>query len=332
MKVLILDEFYRTPPMSGGDRALWDIQRSLTDLHHDVVITNRVDALDDFWDVVMVSRPLLAARVHKAARRAAHRAIYLGHDLHHQRLAFPDSVPPGQPRPVSVMRTVERTCWAAYDLSVYPTQQEVEVVLEAGFAARQFPYFRVDPRDDPPMDPPINDGVGSGVLTLLFVGGSLHTPNVSGLRWFSNRILSELRPEPPMVHVVGQWDAQLQDEFTGPQVKFLGPLTPERLDRQLVHSSAIIAPLTAGAGLKAKVIDALASGRPLIATSVAMQGIDDPWSMALPGHTLADWQRAIRLISNDSALTDRLAKAGLTYVNRHHGSDAYLQATADLLL
>lgn len=364
MRVLILDEQYREPPLDGGSRSLWDLQRSLAELGHEAVVTGDDSLLDQGpWDVVMASRPMLAARVAERARHAARSdTVYLGHDLHHRRLAATDGVLPGQPRPAAVMAALERRCWADYDLSVYPNRDEVAEVRAAGANARWFPYFRVDevaamargrdpgsgepagsgrnphgrdpgagePADsgrETPMPPGAPDA--SAPLTLLFVGGSTHAPNVTGLRWFAAEVLPSLPSA--QVLVVGRWEPELRDPLTEAGLQFTGPLSDNELAALRVRADANIAPLTAGAGLKSKVIEALASGTPLIATSTAMAGIPSPWSIALPGDTTEQWRRALRLVGDQPEATAELSTRAAAYVGEAHGSAAYLAAVTALL-
>ena len=344
MRVLILDECYRVPPLDGGSRSLWDLQRSLAELGHAAVVSGD-DALLDRgpWDVVMASRPMLAARVAERARHTARsHTVYLGHDLHHRRLADPDGVLPGQPRPTAVVAALERRCWADYHLSVYPNHAEVAEVRTAGANARWFPYFRVDAAGDAAnaagMAVPDQDerrwgapsaGEAKDPPTLLFVGGSTHAPNVTGLRWFAAEVLPALPRA--QVLVIGRWEPQLRDPLAAAGLQFAGPLPNAELAALRSDADANIAPLTAGAGLKSKVIEALASGTPLIATSTAMAGIASPWQLALPGDTVTQWCDAIHLMREQPAAVAALTTRARTYAREHHGTPAYLAAVNALL-
>lgn len=321
MRVLILDEQFREPPLDGGSRSLWDLRRSLTELGHDVILSGDDSLLEgESWDVVMVSRPLLAARVADRASHAARsQTVYLGHDLHHRRLAAASGILPGQPRPVEVMKALERRCWAVYDITLYPNHEEVAEVRRAGAHARWFPYFRIDA-----ISPSPGRSSTVGPLTLLFVGGSDHAPNVTGLRWFASDILPLLPGV--QVLVAGSWNPALRDPLTELGLQFTGALSDTALAALRSGINANIAPLTAGAGLKSKVIEALASGTPLIATSTAMAGIPSPWQLALPGDTCDQWHQALQLMRIKPRAATRLSTRAGAYVGEHHGPAAYLRA------
>ena len=300
MRVLVLDKYFSDPPRDGGSRSLWDLRRSLDELGHECAISAQEAMLEpQSWDVVIVSRPVLAARVAERAKHAARRhTVYLGHDLHHQRLAAPDSVLPGQPRPAAAMAALERHCWSAYDLSLYPNHDEVAQARTTGADVRWFPYFRIDevatapgghaPPDATSRSAPARKSETPRTLTLLFVGGDTHAPNVTGLRWFAAEILPVLVgavPAPPgtpasdrraaavQALVVGRWQPEVRDVLVNAGLVFVGSLSDTELASVRRRAHANIAPLTAGAGLQSKVVEALASGIPLIATTTAMAGI-----------------------------------------------------------
>lgn len=328
--------------------------RSLVDLGHQAFVSRDESLLErQSWDVVMVSRPMLAARVAHSARRAARsHTVYVGHDLHHRRIAAPDGALPGYPRPIAALATLERRCWADYDIAIYPNDAEVSAAREGGAHARWFPYFRVDDVMGQQPTPPTSAAVPAAdeaeaapeapvsragqahraaqePATLLFVGGSAHTPNITGLRWFADAVLPELSNV--QVLVVGQWEAAARDPLAEAGLEFIGPMSEIELAIMRTQVAAHIAPLTAGAGLKSKVIDALASGVPLIATSVAMEGIPKPWNLALRGDDAGQWRAALSALHSTSA-TAPLLEAAADYVRLRHGKAAYLDATQALLV
>jgi O-antigen biosynthesis protein len=342
----VLDETYRIPPLDGGARSLWDLHRSLIDLGHDAAVSSDPTMLEaqQQWDVVMVSRPMFAARLAVRARRVARsHTVYIGHDLHHRRLAAPDGALEGHPRPVAALTALERYCWKSFDRTIYPNNEEVGVARAAGAHARWFPYFRIDHLTPPssaagpaqavhdnefPHLPGEAEPAEATSTQLLFVGGSAHSPNVSGLRWFVAEVLPAL-PRTTVI-VVGRWEASLRDPLAAAGLRFTGPLPDAELVALGSRVTANIAPLTAGAGLKSKVVEALASGVPLIATSVAMAGIDQPWRLALQGDDGTQWRAALATL-NRPAVTTPLVKCAANYVHRTHGTVAYLQAVSALL-
>jgi glycosyltransferase involved in cell wall biosynthesis len=107
---------------------------------------------------------------------------------------------------------------------------------------------------------------------VLFVGLMGHAPNLLGLRWFVAEVFPSLRARYPEMelHVIGKHGADFAAEFSRPQIQvrgFVADLAPEYDQAQLV-----IAPVFTGGGTQIKVIDALAHGRPLVASEFAFSG------------------------------------------------------------
>ncbi|MBA2348528.1 MAG: glycosyltransferase, partial [Solirubrobacterales bacterium] len=94
--------------------------------------------------------------------------------------------------------------------------------------------------------------------------------NGVGLAWWTDEVLPLL---PPGLRIrVGGAGAQ---QLTGvPGLELV-----ERVDDAasfLRAARTVVVPAVAGAGLQIKTLDAIASGRAVVATPVAMRGIDDP--------------------------------------------------------
>ena len=110
---------------------------------------------------------------------------------------------------------------------------------------------------------------------IVMVGLMSHEPNRHGLRWFVAQVLPALRELAPGVelHVIGAHDPAFALEFASDDVivrGFVSDLTVE-YDK----ATLIIAPIFFGGGTQIKVIDALAHGRPLVASTFAHAGFAD---------------------------------------------------------
>ena len=115
-------------------------------------------------------------------------------------------------------------------------------------------------------------------IDLLFVG-NLHTPNnVEGLRWFTSEVLPILRRDmaPRALRVVFAG--------SGPDAAGLAlwreagiVCVPNPADVSVFYSRArvVINPLRQGSGVNIKMIEALASGRPVVTTPAAIRGLPD---------------------------------------------------------
>lgn len=321
-RIVIIDEHYRRPEFDGGSRAIWDLQRSLLELGHDAVLVNGPEPLQDrHWDIAIMSRPLPSLRWAGQARKAAKRIVFLGHDLHHLRIAAEQGFVSHEMHAARAMAVVEHACWRQYDLALYPSAQEVEHVNAAGGCAQWFPYFRIDSISQPRRHiaeqlPPL----------LLFVGGAAHRPNVTGMRWFAEQVLPKL-PEPrPRIVVVGCWPESVRFALERLGIFFAGLLDDRELAEYRTRATALIAPLTYGAGLKCKVIEALASGIPLVTTRVGLQGIESAEDLSFLADTPEEWLTALHSIHASPELADIRTRTAGAYVQDRHGREPYLAA------
>jgi glycosyltransferase involved in cell wall biosynthesis len=97
--------------------------------------------------------------------------------------------------------------------------------------------------------------------------------NIVAARQLVGSVLPRVAADIPDVEVllVGRGAGRRVRELAGPRVTVIGPVPDIRpwLDRVTVYA----APLTTGTGLKNKVLEAMAAGRPVVGTALALAGI-----------------------------------------------------------
>ncbi|HWP86077.1 MAG TPA: glycosyltransferase [Terriglobia bacterium] len=110
--------------------------------------------------------------------------------------------------------------------------------------------------------------------SLLFVGNFQHRPNADGLAYFCEAIFPAIRQRRPetVLHVAGA--AASEDDrqrFAGEGIRFLGQV-PDIRDA-LGRYSVFICPIRVGAGVRVKILEAFASGIPVVSTSLGAEGL-----------------------------------------------------------
>ncbi|MDX6677756.1 MAG: polysaccharide biosynthesis protein PslH [Solirubrobacteraceae bacterium] len=123
------------------------------------------------------------------------------------------------------------------------------------------------------VPPTALDPVGAPPPTLLFVGSYRHPPNVSAALALAERILPLVRDVHPGVRLelVGGSPPQELLALAGDAISVPGEVasvTPH-LDRAAI----VVAPLTLGGGMRVKVLEALAAGKAVVASTRAAEGI-----------------------------------------------------------
>lgn len=112
--------------------------------------------------------------------------------------------------------------------------------------------------------------------SLLFVGNFNHRPNVEGLAYFCEKVLPVIRRQRPQaaLTVVGaNAPAELARRYgAAAGVRFAGQVPDIR--EPLGAHAVFVAPILTGAGVRVKILEAFASGIPVVSTPFGAEGID----------------------------------------------------------
>lgn len=148
---------------------------------------------------------------------------------------------------------------------------------------------------------------------ILFIGTLGYSPNEEAVRFLVERVLDSVRGNDVRWKVAvagfGARPALRRLLERQPGVEFLGPIAD--VADAYRKSGIVAAPLFAGGGTKVKVVEALAFGRPLIATAHAVRGLSlQPAKDFWPAETISEWVDACRRLADDPKLAARLAASG----------------------
>ena len=158
---------------------------------------------------------------------------------------------------------------------------------------------------------------------LLFIGGHGHPPNVDAMRWIANAILPELRQADPevTVHILGDVSDALRAELTRDGLQLHGRVAD--LGPWMESCLASLAPLRFGAGVKGKINMSMSYGLPVIATSLAAEGMHlQDGADVLIAELPVDFARAVTTLRHDPALWQRLSSASLNNIRRHFSRES----------
>jgi O-antigen biosynthesis protein len=158
---------------------------------------------------------------------------------------------------------------------------------------------------------------------LVFIGGYGHPPNSDAIRWIAGDILPKLRAALPDIrlHVLGDLPDAVRHELTAPGLELHGRVSD--LAPWLDHCLASLAPLRFGAGVKGKINMAMSHGVPVIATTIAVEGMQLHDGVdVLVADDAAAFVNAVLRLQRDKALWQQLSGHGLDNVRQHFSAAA----------
>jgi glycosyltransferase involved in cell wall biosynthesis len=155
------------------------------------------------------------------------------------------------------------------------------------------------------------------VVRLLFFGQLDYPPNVDAMRYFASDIFPAFQSTGVPFHVTivgsGQGIAvrEILQGLTG--VEIVGRV-PD-VTQAIVAADAVIVPLRAGGGTRLKILEAMATGRLVVSTSVGSEGIEAKHDVHLwTANTPTDFAAALTALARDPAPMFAIARAGADFV------------------
>jgi glycosyltransferase involved in cell wall biosynthesis len=167
----------------------------------------------------------------------------------------------------------------------------------------------------------------------LFVGGFRHGPNVDGLQWFLDEVMPLVLAREPrfILHIAGSHMPPALAARANDSIKIEGWVSDEEMAALTARTACTLAPLRFGAGVKGKVVHALASGSPVVSTSVGMQGIPNAGEIAFVGDTAQDFADALIQCLADRTEAQHRAARALSVVKSRYSNGAMASAFAPFL-
>jgi GT2 family glycosyltransferase len=231
-------------------------------------------------DEIFLHRPHVAEQFLPHLERLSPRPpiSFFGHDLHYLRMQREAALKDDD----ALRAEAER--WRRRELAVFERVDRVYYFSDIEIDAlrgqtdtarlRRVPLYAMEIGELPPYAP-------GRPRDLLFVGGYNHPPNVDAALWLVEEILPRVRRELPdaRLHLVGSNAREQVLALAGDAVEVHGYLSDEALDALYRQVGVAVVPLRYGAGVKGKVIEAIARNVPLVTTDIGAEGIPDAESV-----------------------------------------------------
>jgi sugar transferase (PEP-CTERM/EpsH1 system associated) len=157
-----------------------------------------------------------------------------------------------------------------------------------------------------------------GEISIVMTGRMDYRPNHEGAAWFATEILPHILKSLPhaRVYFVGARPPRALQNIAGRNVVVTGSVADIR--PYIQYAKAVIAPLRIARGVQNKVLEAMAMGKPLVATREASRSLAvEPGNQLWVANDAADFAAAV-LAALQSSERDKVAQRGYRYVERHH--------------
>jgi hypothetical protein len=276
------------------------------------------------YDLIFVLRYKIAALVQSAIRDLPRRPRIVLNlaDLHFLRELR--EVAAGTPgfdmERARTTQTAELAAIASADLTLTYSDIEAGVITHHhGDAAKlALAPWTVESRAAPP-------GI-VGRSGMMFLGGFGHPPNAEAVKAFASDVMPRLAAPLPgaMLRIVGSKPTPAVLALAGPRVEVLGYVAD--LDEVFDRTRVFVAPLIAGAGLKGKVIEALARGVPMVLSPIAAEGtgLVDGVHCLIARSPQEQAEAIVRLYA-DGDLWRRIAEASLAVARERFSFDGAVE-------
>jgi len=302
----------------------------------EVLFNPWIESLQDFFrergrdfDFIMISRHYVAANYLSLIQRYCPQAKFIFdtvdlHYLREQRLAELENSLPLR-RTAAQTRRSELAVIRQAAATLVVSEAEKAVLAEDAPQARVFVLSNIHRVSARQQD-------FSTRKDILFIGGYQHPPNIDAAQWFVGSIWPLIREQLPdaRFHLIGSKAPDTVRALQGNGVEFHGYV--KDLEPWLNGCRLAVAPLRYGAGVKGKVNLSMSHGQPVVATTMAVEGLyARPGRDVLVADSAQDFAAAVVRLYSDEPLWNNLSAGGQDNVRRHFSVDCAREALQEIL-
>lgn len=178
------------------------------------------------------------------------------------------------------------------------------------------------------------DEIKTPSTELVFVGVLNYFPNVSGLQWFCTNVwprVTSLISSAKLTIVGRNPNAEVLRLADHTNVQVVGEVPDVR--PYISRSQVVVVPLKIARGIQNKVLEAMAMGKPVVASPEALYGLElNRHQDVICAHTVDEWTQALEQLFRNQQRCIELGQHARNYVEQKHSWSACLQPLEELLL
>ena len=225
----------------------------------------------------------------------------------------------------SLVNTVERISWRRYEFDLYGKVEAIVVFTEADQrsikeAAGRTPVHIIPPGTAIP-EYPLNP-LGNPPVNLLFIGNFIHPPNMHAARRLIQSIFPLVQRQFPEIKLVlvGPHPPAEMLAMRRENIIITGQVPDVR--PYLDQAALFVAPMYLGGGIRIKVLEALAAGKAVVTTPLAVEGMSvrNGEHVSVAGNDLEFAQQIAYLLEHTEARAS-LAGQARKWACEHSGWD-----------
>ena len=169
---------------------------------------------------------------------------------------------------------------------------------------------------------------------ILFVGGFNHPPNVDAIKWFLKEVYEALDKQGISLTIVGSnmppFLFKYKDKFAS--LRILPNVSVTELEELYAKTRIAVVPLLSGAGVKGKVVEAMAKGVPVVGTDFAFEGMPKENDFIYKGvNSKSDMVSEIVAVYTNKQYWEKLSRFGTSYISGHFNKENMKKVFKDLI-
>jgi len=216
-------------------------------------------------------------------------------------------------------RRFERELLSRIDAAIVFTRRDADALRS--LHASHAPGIEIIPLAVAEPDAALQEDANAGARRIVFVGNFMHPPNADAARFLVDEIFPPLREQfaDLELHVVGPGAPSWLVSSAADRIVVTGLVAS--VAPQLARATVVVAPLRQGGGMRVKVLEAMAAGRAIVATPLAVEGINaTDGRELLVANDAPDFRRKIAELLDDPARRTALGRAARARVAAEHSA------------
>lgn len=271
------------------------------------------------FDFVLLNRPHISEKYIDFLKENTNAKIaYYGHDLHFLRelREFELTGEEKLLKSSNEWKNKELTLMSKADTTLYPSDVEVGEIkkINNSLDVRRLPAYIMENSYDLKSIKYRKD--------LLFVGGFGHGPNIDGIVWFCENIFPKVIEKNPNIklNIVGSKAPDKVLNLKSFNVNVLGFVSDEELEELYKECRVSVAPLRYGAGIKGKIIEAIANGIPVVTTTCGAEGIANDNNFIMVDDDCDKFAQDILALYENEELIEMNINKGFKFIEENYSA------------